>query len=1160
MDAQTTQLPGSTSRRKAPRAQRLTNGDFTSIVTEAGGGGAAWRGLAVTRWTPDPTRDADGRWLYVRDLDSGEYWSAATQPVPWGFRRSSARFREGAADLEREQSGVRTRVEISVAPNADVELRRYSIANVSERPRRLELTTYSELVLNSAAGDAGHPAFSKLFVQTGHRVVAGTDALVAWRRLRSPDDQPMWVAHALVASDADGDASYETDRMRFLGRGRDASRPVALESDAPLSGTVGNVLDPVFSLRRTVTLQPGETSHLTDILAAAADESVLELLARFVDSARSDAATRVAEGDVEVTLEFEAGAEPPHTVQGTNARLTSGRDGDGQELLFFNGIGGFSTDGSEYVLRIPAGDDPTRLPPLPWANVIANPETGFIVSEAGATYTWSANSRENRLTPWLNDPVTDPHADALYLRDEDTGHVWSPTPGPIPGDAPYEVRHALGSTRFHTTNELLVQDVWMFVPTDDPVKIVRVRLANRGDRARRLSLYWYAQLVLGVLPHESTPNVTVDRDEITGALFATNPKRGEFSERVTFASVVAPPGDPSISFTADRAEFLGRRGSASAPSAVLTGSSLEGTTGAGTDLDPCAAYRVTIELAPGASTEIAFLLGEAEDEERVRAILGRFADANAVTFALEEAHAFWSRFTSGLRVETPSKALDVMLNRWLPYQNLSCRVWGRSAYYQSGGAFGFRDQLQDSSALLYLDPEITRAQIVLHASHQFIEGDVLHWWHPPLSKGIRTRFADDLLWLPYIASFYVRSTGDESVLDEPARFVAARLLEPGEDEAFLVPRDSGTSASVYEHCCRAIDRSLAVGAHGLPLMGVGDWNDGMNRVGREGRGESVWLGFFLYEILGDFLPYVDARGDHVRAERYRKHRTELRHALNTTDAGWDGEWYRRAYYDNGAPLGSKTSDECKIDVIAQAWAVLSGAAPADKAQRALDAMEQHLVSEREGIIRLLAPAFDKTPNDPGYIKGYLPGVRENGGQYTHGALWAVRALAEAGRSERAAKLLDMLNPVTHGSSAENIDVYKAEPYVIAADVYGVAPHVGRAGWTWYTGSAGWMYRVALESVLGFSLREGKEITLQPCIPADWPGFAVTYRHPDGRTTYELRVTRAASGANTSARASGGDHVRIGGGLVRIPLVSDGGAHRVEVSLGPDVGRRYAPSE
>jgi cyclic beta-1,2-glucan synthetase len=587
---------------------------------------------------------------------------------------------------------------------------------------------------------------------------------------------------------------------------------------------------------------------------------------------------------------------------------------------------------------------------------------------------------------------------------------------------------------------------------------------------------------------------------------------------------------------------------------LRSGVPLSGRTGVG--LDPCAAFAAPLDVAPGATVECIALLGEGRDEEEVRGILARYRDPRAFDVALDAVRHFWRETLGGVQVETPSPELDLMVNGWLSYQNLSCRVWGRSAYYQSGGAFGFRDQLQDCAALVHLAPELTRSQIVLHAEHQFVEGDVLHWWHPPTGKGIRTHFSDDLLWLPYVAAYYLETTGDASVLDEEARFVTARALADGEDEAFVVPEDSGERASVYAHCCRALERSLTAGAHGLPLMGTGDWNDGMNRVGREGRGESVWLGFFLAHILERFVPVCQRRGDAARAARYGGYLARLVRALNAVDSGWDGRWYRRAYYDDGTPLGAARNDECRIDTIAQAWAVIARVAPVERAAQALDAMERWLVSERDGIIRLLTPAFDHTPHDPGYIKGYLPGVRENGGQYTHGALWAVKALAELGRAERAAPLLAMLSPVSHGRTPDEVAVYRTEPYVIAADVYGVAPHVGRGGWTWYTGSAGWMFRVALESVLGVTLADGDTLVLRPCVPAAWPGFTVRYRLADRATTYEIVVRRVDGDA--SARVDDGEAIVADDGALRIPVVRDGRMHRVDVALGVDVGPRYAP--
>ena len=1119
----------------------LSNGRYRVLVTAAGAGYSSLGETLLTRWTADPTREAEGWFLYVKDLDTGRCWSAGHQPAQRTPDAYQARSSEGLVMLAREDADIALVTEIAVDSLRDIEWRRHTVTNRSDFTRRLSLTTCIEVVLDSPGAAAGHPAFSKLFVQTEH--LPEHRALLARRRPRSPHDPALGLGHALLGKAV---LEWETDRTRFVGRGGSLREPIAMRQEGELSGTTGNVLDPLLSLRCVLTLDPGESVRIDTLLAAGIDrETVLGLLR----SAAAGAPDSVFPASRQ--LGPLVGLPAPvrhrfHPAPGVDAEAT-GRE----PLAFFNGFGGFTGTGDEYVIRLDRTADGIRLPPLPWCNVVANADVGFVSSERGLGFTWSANSRENRLTTWFNDPVSDPAAESLHIRDEEAGLFWSPTPGPTPGSGAYEVRHGFGYTTWRHASRGLEQEATTFVPVEDPVKLVRLRITNRGLTARHLSIFYFAEWVLGGMRAETMADVVTESAEDGRLLLARNPGSVDFGTRVAFAAASSSI-ESDHHFTADREAFLGRFGSTEAPEAIGSVDRLDGRAGRG--LDPCVAFQLRGELAPGATGEWIFLLGQVDHAAEAAALAARFRSPESIDEALTRVRAFWTGLLSAVQIETPQRAMDLMVNGWLSYQNLSCRMWARSAFYQSGGAFGYRDQLQDAAALVYHRPDITRSQIVLHAGRQFVEGDVLHWWHPPAGRGIRTRFSDDLLWLPFVTEFYVTTTGDKAVLDEQAGFLLAPPVPDGEDEVFLEPTDARAPASVYEHCCRAIDRSLTRGEHGLPLMGTGDWNDGMNRVGRLGRGESVWLGFFLFTILEKFLPVCRVRQDHARVSRYADYLAALGVALNA--GGWDGEWYRRAYYDDGTPLGSSGNDECRIDAIAQSWSVLSGAAPPDRAERALDAMERFLVDEPARLIRLLTPPFDRTPHDPGYIKGYVPGVRENGGQYTHAALWAVRALAEAGRGDRAAPLFGLLNPVSHGDSPEKIAVYQGEPYVIAADVYGTAPHLGRAGWTWYTGSAGWMFRVALESVLGVTIRHGTTLAISPCIPSDWPGFTVTYGLPDGRTRYVVAVTR--SGGLTGARSEG-LLVRVEAGAVLVELRSDGGTHRVDVELGPDVGPRYRPA-
>jgi len=1288
----------------SPAAGLLSNGRYT-VLLGAAGTGCSWNdGYALTRWRSDRVEDHDGFFVYLRDRDSGVLWSAALEPVQRVPESYECAWQPGRFAIARVDDGIETRLEACVVADAPLEIRRVTLRNHSCRHRRIEITSYAEVVLNRPATDAAHPAFSRLFVQT--EFVREHRSLLARRRPRGNDERHPWLVHALVG---EGGIEHETDRARFLGRGRGVSAPHALTTGAPLSGTTGNVLDPVASLRRVVDLAPGARAQVVFLLGAAPGrDEALAAVGRWSEVGRAADAfeqaqvherrelerlalteaqaehlqalaaamlygvpvlrsaleiSRRAAGDpaglrrygleaerplVVLHAERPAAARhlpdvvqahrywqalglpiqtlvlcdglaslplPPTSFDEDGFRIVSlseipesDRDlvdalarlvvtdglpvpaapctftvrestadaaspvlalpgasaaaddgavtGPEEPLLCFNGYGGFTRDGREYVIRLEHRDRLTlQLPPMPWINVVANEHFGFLVSETGAGFTWSQNSRQHRLTPWSNDPVSDPHGEALYVRDEASGAFWSPLPGPTPGAGRYEMRHGFGYSRCRHFSEGLDQETSLFVPRHDAVKIARVRLTNRGARKRRLSLFAYQRLVLGGLPEETGRFVATEIDEAAGAILARNRMGGEHASRVAFAAVVAPEGVRLVRHSGDRESFIGRRGSPARPAALCHAPELDGRAGEG--LDPCFASQVILELHPGEPVECAFLLGEGSDPGDARALLARCRQPGAIQRAFDEVTAFWCVTLSGIRIETPVPAIDLMVNGWLAYQALSCRIWGRSAHYQSGGAFGFRDQLQDSGALTLLLPELARKQILLHAGHQFVEGDVLHWWHPPSGRGIRTRIVDDLLWLPSLTTTYIQTTGDWSILDERVRFLEARPLAEQEEEAYLLPSDSGQAGDLYEHCCRAIDRSLATGRHGLPLFGTGDWNDGMNRVGREGRGESVWMGFFLYAILGEFLALCDRRGDHKRALCYRDHRARLSAALN--ESGWDGAWYLRGWYDGGEPLGSRDSEECRIDALAQAWAVMSGAAPLERAAAAMDAVERHLLSEPEGLIRLLTPAFGNTARDPGYIKGYPPGVRENGGQYTHAALWVVRAMAELGRNDRAARLLEMLSPVCHALTPGQVEVYKVEPYVVAADVYGEPPHVGRGGWSWYTGSAGWMYRVALESVLGLRVVNGDVLLIRPCVPDRWPQFKISFRLPGATTRYDLTVRNPHAAARAVIAASvDGAAAGICDGVARIPLARDGRVHTVEVVLGPAVAAPDSP--
>ena len=1279
-----------------PQAHLLSNGRYTVMLTAAGSGYSRLGDVAITRWREDATRDDWGSYVFLRDVQSGAMWSAGYQPSGVEPQRYDVMFTEDRAELVRQDGTLTTILDVMVSPADNAEVRRVSVANGGNRAREIDLTSYAELALAPPAADAAHPAFSKLFVQTEYLAKQGV--LLATRRRRSSGEPETWAAHlAVVEGESVGEAEIETDRARFLGRGREVRTPMAVVDGLPLSNTVGAVLDPVFALRRRLRIAPGRTARIAFwTLVASSRSEVLDLVDKHLDANAFERAATLAWTQAQVQLAH-LGVEPEQAslfqrlaghalyadpslrpspdalrrggggpqalwAQGisgdlpivlaridavediaivrqllraheywrmkqlavdlvilnerassyiqdlqvaleTQVRTSQSRPQLGAELArgsvfvlrsdlismetrgllqsmaravlvgrrgtlaeqlerleveaaappprrapnqepapglamqpkleFFNGLGGFAADGREYVTVLAR-----RWLPAPWTNVIANAAFGFQVGVEGSGYTWSLGSRENQLTPWSNDPVTDRPGEVIYVRDEASGELWGPTALPIRDEtASYVATHGQGYSRFEHASHGIALELVQYVPLADPIKISRLTLRNTSHEARQLSVTAYVEWVLGPSRTASALSIVTEIDPQTGALLARNPWNLAFGSRVAFADL----GGQQTAWTGDRREFLGRNGTLDSPAALAEDAPpLSRRTGAG--LDACGALQAPVELEPGGTAEIVFFLGQAASGAEAQALIERYraADLDAV---LEEVTDFWDDVLGTIQVKTPERSMDVMLNRWLLYQTLACRVWARSAFYQASGAYGFRDQLQDGMALALSRPALTREHLLRAAARQFVEGDVQHWWLPPSGQGVRTRISDDRVWLAFAAAHYVSTSGDLAVLDEPVTFLEGQTLAAGEHDAYFQPMTAEERAPLYEHCARALDQSLAVGAHGLPLMGTGDWNDGMNRVGEHGKGESVWLGWFLHATLTAFAPLAKARGEDARAEKWLSHAAALQASLERD--GWDGDWYRRGYFDDGTPLGASAGDECRIDSIAQSWAVISGAADPARARRAMAAVEEHLIRPADGLALLFTPPFERTPLDPGYIKGYPPGIRENGGQYTHAAAWSVIALAALGQGDQAAALFSLLNPINHASTRTDVQRYKVEPYVVAADIYSVPPNVGRGGWTWYTGSSGWLYRAGIESILGLRLA-GTTLLLDPVIPASWPRFELAYKHRSARYHITVenpqRVSRGVSSATLDGTA-------LPSGPARVPLADDGATHIVRVILG-----------
>ncbi len=1316
-------MPTSPFPRTMPGGRRVRlfgRGPYSVMLSEAGAGYSHWRDQAITRWREDPTCDDWGSFILLRDVDSGALWSPTRQPLGADNQEQGVVFDQGRAAFSGERDGMAATLAVAVAEDIDGEVRRITLHNCGHSAREIELTSYAELVLGSAAADASHPAFAKLFVQT-HWDADG-ELLLATRRKRSPDEAELWAGHRIVVSGAlpaedSPPHQYETDRARFLGRGKRLPDADALQPGVGLSNTVGTVLDPIFSLRTRVRIAAGASAHIDFWTLAASTREQLAGVAENLTSASADACFNLGtepvdrdevqraskdEGDTAPwirwlapllyadpdwraapdALRCGAGGAPVlwgHGISGDrpivllliadadgiraaetvlqaqhrwrqhwlgvdvvllvtavgdasaalqrqlcslqDSRVSNGQaatDDDGEvaeaesfvlrqdqlddafldgltraarvvlvsqgsdaipaetgqsargsgfstareapesvahadetgddaatlapwpgtkdgALEFANGIGGFAAEGREYRIDLDGG----ACTPAPWINVVANPDFGFIASAEGGGYTWSRNSQQNPLTPWPNDPVTDAPNEVMYLRDEDSGELWSATAAPIRVDGVrYRVTHGKGWSRFSHNAHGIDVDLLQYVPMADSIKLTRLRLHNRSGRARRLAVTGYVRWALAPNGSNAGPYVVTERDQATGALFARNTWRAEFGERVAFIDL----GGAQTSCSGDRGAFLGRYGAIDKPQA-LSAASLSGRTGAG--LDPCGALQTHVTLGAEQQVELQFVLGDAGSIPAAQELVRRYRDADPDE-VLAQVRRYWDDLLDTVQVKTPDRTLDIQINDWLLYQSLGCRIWARSAYYQSSGAYGFRDQLQDVMSLCVARPALAREHVVRSAGRQFVEGDVQHWWLPPQGQGIRTRMSDDRLWLPYVAAHYIGTSGDETVLDESVPFLAGQELKPGQDEAFFTPAASAEIGSVYEHGARAIDVSLGLGAHGLPLIGTGDWNDGMNSVGDKGCGESVWLVWLLVATIDAYTRFAEARGDDTRVARWREHAAALRKTVEAT--GWDGQWYRRGYYDDGTPLGSAQSQECRIDTIAQSWSAMAGASERAHVAQAMQSVREHLLLTDEALALLFTPPFDDGPTEPGYIKGYPPGVRENGGQYTHGAIWSVFAFSVLGQGDHAGALFSMLNPISHADSPEKLERYRVEPYVACADVYSVAPHVGRGGWTWYTGSGGWLYRAGLEAILGFRL-QGQTLQMAPCIPAVWPGFSLVYRH--GSTRYEVEVDNPGH-AQRGVSSSTLDGHAVQGDPGQIELCDDGQVHRWTLRMGNPV--------
>lgn len=1275
------------AKRENPEVLILSNGSYSTMITQTGSGYSKKDDMTVYRWKGDSTTDSTGMFFYIKNLNSNDYWSATYEPCKETPDNSSIEFTIDKANFKRKDGSVETSYEVSLSPEDNVEIRKITLKNTGEKERTIEITSYLEVTLQSFEGDAVHPSFSNLFISTEYD--EETHSLIGNRRPRAKGARVPYIVHTISGEDnIEGALTYETSRINFIGRDRDLKSPKVMDNDAPLQNTTGIVLDPIMSIRARVRLEAGEEKEIYYITAVGdSKEQVIDLAKKYkaikkiekeisaanyanqlelkyigIKSAQANIYQSLASyilflhsgrknreeyikninmsqenlwaygisGDLPIVMllveneddlslvrqvvnmhyywktkglkvdliiynEEEVSYEEPlqksigdvirNSRERDNINKTAGifihnkatmgediknfivgiarlyinstngtlikqineletnepqsyirhkelynekrvnvnvieedvdcsnitsegevssnnfetfkvnkkrtYDFDERNLDFFNGYGGFNPKDKSYVIRLKNYENT----PAPWINVISNEDFGFHISEAGASYTWCGNSRENKITPWSNDWVMDPLGEALYIRDDKTGTYFSITPKPVRDGGEYIIEHSFGYSTFKHTAYNISGELKAFCPKGEKVKLYKVTVENLSNQNKELTLFYYAQLVLGVYNYGSAKNIStyIQRDYI----WSQNPYSKYFGKLKAYLSM---QGGEEQSFTGDRKEFIGIGEDLSTPLALHKDSL---SNSAGAIFDPCLASSVKIKLLPGEKKEIVVMLGQEENLELIQEKINKYRNIENVDKALDNVKGYWANFLGNIQVKTPDPSMDYLLNGWLMYQTLSCRYLSRTAFYQSGGAYGFRDQLQDSMSIGILNPKITRDQILRSASRQYVEGDVQHWWHPVVNSGIRTRFSDDLLWLPYVTIEYIKSTGDYDILYEKAPYLEDEPLRDGEDERYTIVNQSTKEGTIYEHCLKAIDRGLNFGAHNIPLMGSGDWNDGMSTVGNEGKGESVWLGWFLYKILDGFKDICEHMKDDEKKQRYIAFQDFIRE--NQEKNAWDGGWYRRAYFDDGTPLGSIQNDECKIDSLAQSWSIISGAGKRERVEEAMEAVDRYLVSKDKGLIMLLAPPFDKSNLEPGYIKGYVAGVRENGGQYTHAAVWVILALTKLGLGDKACKYYNMINPINHTNTELQARNYKVEPYVMAADVYIKEPHGGRGGWSWYTGASGWMYKVGLEDILGVKKVEGKGYKIKPCIPDTWNEYEISIRDEEGQ--YNIKVKR-----------------------------------------------------